>query len=294
MKRPVFLITLAALAGSLLAGCPTLPVVAAIHSTLPVSPSPHAAFRIGEPADNRMRPIKISGPLCAHPMPHEVQRCDELEQQILASTIRIEWHHWIKSDDGGGYTRVDGIGHATIKEGRYLVTHNHSGILQSDLRNSEFNRISVITANGVPLWLKGPLYPVTVVVQDEETLVLDFGDYGGQGLFALMSVPSAEFKAWDSLPLEPGTEVAQVTWDGAKARVEWVTIDEIKTNNGTPRLELDNIVAEGASGGGVFWNGSHVANTWSQKTVLNANSGAVLRQYSVAALNSPQVTAPIQ
>jgi hypothetical protein len=227
-------------------------------------------------------------------MPQELQRCDHLEQQILASTVRIEWHHWIKSDDGGGYTRVDGIGHATIKEGRYLVTHNHSEMLQSDLRNSDFNRISVITANGVPLWWKGPLDPITVAVENEETLVLDFGDYGGQGLFALMGVPSAEFKDWDSMPLQPCMVVAQVVWDGAAAHIDWVTIHDIITDSGTPRLVLDNFVTLGTSGGGVFWHSYHVANTWSQKTVLNANSGAVLRQYSVAALNSPRVTARIQ
>jgi hypothetical protein len=227
-------------------------------------------------------------------MPDEVQECDELERQILASTVRIEWHLWIKSDDGNGYTRVDRIGHATIKEGRYLVTHNHSEISQSGLGNSEFDRISVITANGMPVWLKGPLYTITIAVENEETLVLDFGDYGGQGLFALMGVSSAEFKAWDSLPLQPGMEVAQVVWDGAAAHVDWVTIHDVVTHNGTPRLVLDNFVTLGTSGGGVFWHGYHVANTWSQKTVLNADSGAVLRQYSVAALNSSQVTTQIQ
>jgi hypothetical protein len=84
-------------------------------------------------------------------------------------------------------------------------------------------------------------------------------------------------------------EVAQIDWDGATAHVEWVVIEDVVMNDGTPRLELANAVMRGASGGGVFWNGYHIANNWSQATTYDANSGAVTRQYSVAALNSTAV-----
>lgn len=67
-----------------------------------------------------------------------------------------------------------------------------------------------------------------------------------------MGLSSAEFQAWQALPLQQGAEVAQVTWDGQTSSVDWVTIAAIVTDSGTPRLELDSTVAAGTSGGGVF------------------------------------------
>jgi hypothetical protein len=182
---------------------------------------------------------------------------------------------------------------ATIKEGRYLVTHNHSGLSPSVLKSGELISGFVTTVNGELIWLGSPL-KVTVAVEDAETLVLDFGSDNGQGFFDSLGLASAEFKAGESLPLQPGMEVAQINWDGTTVQVDWVTIDKVITEHGIPRLELANVVRPGASGGGVFWNGYHVANTWSQRTEYCKNSGVVLRQYSVAALNSTQVTAQAQ
>ena len=117
-------------------------------------------------------------------------------------------------------------------------------------------------------------------------LVLDFKEYSGVGFFDSVGVPSAEFKAWDSLSLQPGMEVAQVDWDGSTAAVNWVKINSIRVVEGVPALELASFVAQGASGGGVFWNGYHIANNWSRATELAQNSEAIIRQYSVAALDS--------
>lgn len=289
MKNLLFLITLATVTGCLLAGCPALPVAAGSHSTLPGP----AQARASHPNGYLAGPIDAPNPSCADPMPDEIKECHELEEQILASTVRIEWNLWVKEKDGNGYSRVDRIAHATVKQGRYLVTHNHGQVLRSDLKNKEFNKVSLFRADGTLIWPKGPLNTITISVEDQETLVLDFGDYGGQGLFTTLGVSSAEFKAWESLSLRPGVEVAQIVWDGATAYVNWVTIDGISTENNTPRLELDSLVTLGTSGGGVFWNGYHVANTRSQVVAYDEKSGAVLRQFSVAALNSPQVAAQL-
>jgi hypothetical protein len=291
MKKLVLSICLAVVFHGMRAGIPALPVAAAIRGKLTGPPHPQALQHKGSVADNLDRPIEASGLPCAEPTPDTLGRCQELEQRILDSTVRIEWDVWVSKDNGDGYSRMDRIGHATVKEGRYLVTHNHGRILQSDLKNNEWNRISVFAANGRLIWPRAPLYTISIAAQDAETLVLDFGDYGGPGLFAIMGLSSAEFQDWGALPLQPGMEVAQVIWDGETASVAWVTIDEIVTDNGTPRLELDSTVAAGTSGGGVFWNGYHVANTWSQTSVLNVSDGTVARRYSVAALNSPQVAA---
>jgi hypothetical protein len=181
------------------------------------------------------------------------------------------------------------VGHATVKAGRYLVTHNHTHIVSlSDRKDGEIVQLSVSTADGDLIW-EGPLAAISVALEDPETLVLDFGTHKDQGFLTTLGLPSVEFKAWESLSLSPGMEVAQIDWDGATAHVEWVVIEDVVMDNGTPRLELANSVIRGASGGGVFWKGYHIANNWSQATTYDANSGAVTRQYSVVALNSTAV-----
>jgi len=57
-------------------------------------------------------------------------------------------------------------------------------------------------------------------------------------------------------------EVAQVDWDGATTRVDWTTVQEVNVEDGVPRLVLADDVMLGASGGGIFWQGIHIANNW--------------------------------
>jgi negative regulator of sigma E activity len=47
---------------------------------------------------------------------------------------------------------------------------------------------------------------------------------------------------------------------------------------------------KGASGGGVFWNGNHIAINW-QTVRLLEEDGEVLEQFSTVALNSDRVVA---
>jgi hypothetical protein len=296
MKKLIILIRLALVFCGMSAGFPATPAAAVNPSKLPGSPNPEAFHSSEVLVDDLLRSIDEPGPFCSNPMPDQVKECQELEDQILASTVRIELNLWRVDDGGDGYTRVgvDRIEHATIKDGRYLVTHNHGEVSLSDLRSNSLNSISILTAKGLPRLTNMPLSTISMAVEDAETLVLDLGVYGGQGLFDMMGLSSAEFKAWESLPLQPGMEVAQVNWGGTTAHVEWVRVDDILTDSGTPRLELDNFVTLGTSGGGVFWNGYHIANTWYQRTVFDKESGTVLSQSSVAALNSTQVATQLQ
>ena len=62
---------------------------------------------------------------------------------------------------------------------------------------------------------------------------------------------------------------------------------------GVPSLEVANYVMPGASGGGVYWNGYHVGNNWYRTYDSDPNSGAILRSYTVVALNSAEVAAPL-
>jgi hypothetical protein len=293
MKRLLLLSSLATFTLGILAICPALPVMATDDPSAG-SFDPQSVHVYEDLANHDVHLIGAPGLSCAHPIVDQVKECKELEQLILASTVRIEWNLWVKDDSDGKYSRVDRISHGTVKEGRYLVTHNHAEVLQSDARYKQFNRVSVFTSDGIPIWPKGPVDTLEVVVEDDETLVLDFGKCGDQGLFARWGISSAEFSAWDSVSLQPGTEVAQVVWNGSQAYVDWVTIDDVITERGTPRLELDSLVTSGASGGGVFWNGYHIANNWYLAMAYADDRGAIPRQYSVAALNSPQIAAQLQ
>jgi hypothetical protein len=181
-----------------------------------------------------------NGLSCATLAPNRAAACHEVEQRILAATVLIKWHVEVKDNTSDGTAQTyGGIGHATIKDGRYLVF-----------------------------------------------------DFGQSRLFDLWGMASADFKAWPSLALEPGTEVARVDWNGKTAYVEWTTIEAVIIEDGTPRLTLANNIEIGSSGGGVFWNGYHIANNWYRSTVVN-NHTCQVQPYSAAALNPDQLEASL-
>ncbi len=241
-------------------------------------------------ADNLPTSV-VNENICQNPDPAHVRTCAAAAEQILATTVRIELRRWQEAEGKRGEYIDGGIGHATVKDGRYLVTHNHFGIPLAAIEGKagEQVRISVYKANGEIILDNVPTSAFSVVIEDSETIVLDFGEYLGDGLFGMVGMPSAEFQSWDALSLTPGMEVAQINWDKETAFVEWVNIKSVFTTNGTPRIELDNGVIKGASGGGIFWNGLHIGNNWTSTTVQEANGGAVLDVFSAAALNAGSV-----
>ncbi len=221
-------------------------------------------------------------PSCANPTPDVVVTCDETARRILASTVRLEFHG-----------PAGGIGHATVVGGRYLITHNHYPVTAAALNNGgegAVTAVSILKANGDVVLLKAPLAYFKVIREEPEMLLLDFQEYSGVGFFDSLGVPSI---AWSNgtVPLfAPGSEVAQVNWDGSTAHVDWVRVSAFRPETGVSYIELDNFVEQGASGGGVFYNGVHVANNWTRQTD-RLETGAVVRQYSVAALNPTNVVA---
>jgi hypothetical protein len=127
------------------------------------------------------------------------------------------------------------------------------------------------------------------VLEDPETLVLDFGSNDeGVGFFDQFEMSSAKFISWDEVNLQPGVEVAQVAWDGKNTHIEWVSVDEVIIDARTPQLILNNQVESGSSGGGIFLNGSHIANNWISAEF--ASEGQPLNDlFSIAAMNSERV-----
>jgi hypothetical protein len=285
MKKTLFLINLIVIVLIFLAGCQVEPAALAT-STVAYSARQSSITQDNDATANLSSLNNSVEPSCADPTADIASRCEAMDQKILAATVRLELH----GPNGG-------IGHGTIKDGRYLVTHNHYAVSGAVLANSGENgvtAVSVLKANGDIILLEAPLTFFTVALDAPEILVLDFKEYGGIGFFDSVGVPSAEFKAWNSLSLQPGMEVAQIDWDGSTAFVKWVKINNVTiVAGGTPTLELANFVAHGASGGGVFWNGYHIANNWNRVTESNQDNGAVLRQYSVAVLDSSPIVAAV-
>jgi len=228
---------------------------------------------------------------CADATPTNERACARLERQILASTIRFE----ITGPDNTDHNQLSGkVGHGTVKDGRYLVVHNHFSVdltVFADERYTDEANISMYNGIGdLFAWeAKPPLFTVNVV--DPETLVLDFGtDETGEGFFESMGLQSASFTNWQAESPRAGQEVAQVAWDYHDTTVDWILIEEMTTVDDVPRLILSEPLLAGASGGGVFWNGNHIAVNWKTGRILTED-GEVLEQYSTAALNSNRVVA---
>ena len=225
-------------------------------------------------------------PSCAAPTADILQQCQAIEETILASTVRIQFREWL--NDGDTISFIErGTSHGTIKDGRYLITHNHFSVPLTEMQKIEEGsriKVSIYRINGEAILQDMLLSTFDVVFEDEQLLIFDFLSYGDQGLFDMLGVPSAQFMAWQDANLQVGSEVAQLNWDGQTSTIEWARIRSIQHEGDAPHIELDNSLQPGASGGGVFINGVHIANNWAQLTSWGEN-GEIVDEYSIAALN---------
>lgn len=218
--------------------------------------------------------------------------CSQWEQQILATTVRIQMAGSVEFDLDMGREPIahESISHATIVGGRYLITHNHFKISPTyagsgtSLHATLHNTANEMLAEAATF---------TVAYQDAETLVLEFVNEEGQGLFEAVGMPSAEVRSWEFVSLTPGVEVAQINWNGINTYVNCVTIEAIVIDEDVPRLELNSSLGPGASGGGIFWQGYHIGNNWQRTTLYESDSKEIVRQFSCAVLNPSSVVSPL-
>ena len=213
--------------------------------------------------------------------------CRQWEQKILATTLRIQMQSSVEFDLGMGREPIfhEAISHATVVNGRYLVTHNHFKFSPEYQGNGTSLYATLYTTANEMI---AEVATFTVAYADTQTLILEFSDKEEQGLFDKLGLPSAQMMAWDALPLEPGLEVAQVNWDGTTTQINCVQIKAVIMDEGLPRLDLTSSIELGSSGGGVFWQGVHIANNWQRTTHYESGNTHVLHQFSSAALNSSQ------
>ena len=233
---------------------------------------------------------------CGQPQSAYTTSCQQWEQEILATTVRIRLSGWLASaeENTATWTQLETeIGHGTVKDSRYLVTHNHYQMPFDLLAAGRVaGLVSLFTSTGEPILSKADINIVRVAYADSQILMLDFQTETGEGLFDQLGIPSAAFKTGAALPLQPGQEVAQIDWDGTITHVDWVEIQTVIADGETPKVQLNNFNEIGSSGGGVFWQGVHIANNWQHTTVTETGGTAVLHQYSSAALNSYQLVMP--
>ena len=213
----------------------------------------------------------------------DAELCAAQEAEILASVVRIVFHGNFQKGQHSDFR--GSVGHATVMNGRYLLTHNHFSIdlVALSLTNHQgVTGFSLYNAAGQTVVRNAPAGTFQVSAQENQVLVLDFG----QSYFDELGLASASFLLAENSNFAVGAEVAQLDWDGERAYVIWTTVTQMATQHSSPFLALDNFVMPGASGGGVFWHGYHVANNWADVTVTDPDSGVLQQAYSLAALNS--------
>jgi len=235
--------------------------------------------------------LESSALSCIQPASLEQQiQCDHLVEQILAVTVQIEMHTQYYLQEYG-YTIVK-TSHATIMAGRFLVTHNHFEFPLTETATDDeegYLAISLRRADGTLILDQASLDAFTIVHTDPQALVLEFLNAEGEGLFATLDYPSADFIDWRTVNLQPGMELAQIDWDGQRAHVDWVQIDAVQSEETVPQLQVNNFARFGCSGGGVFWQGRHIGNNWPRSIEENLATDEITRRYSIIALNSTMV-----
>ncbi len=249
------------------------------------------SFAVLEPDTWAGRPVGAESG-CASKDAAGTAACRMVEEKLLSATARIVLKTGIVQVEGTGYMRLEGNGHATVIAGRYLVSHNHFGdqLVSMLLKRAkpEYIVATIYDAHGNRR-LKVSSEHFHVEVVDRETLVFDFGQEGDPRPFVDLGFSSVEAVGASDLPLRAGMQVAQVDWDAQAAHIDWSTVISITTYDETPILKLANCLEPGASGGGVFWNGLHIANNWSRSGDCGPAAASGIDDFSHAALNSSAV-----
>jgi hypothetical protein len=127
-----------------------------------------------------------------------------------------------------------------------------------------------------------------------ETLLLEFTDNDGRGLFESLGVPSADFMAGEEASVAAESTMAQINWDQNQAHVQWTHVQAVFNEGSTPVVRLADCLIPGASGGGVFLNGAHIANNWSRSVGCGEANYDEALHHSTAALNSAELLATIR
>ena len=211
----------------------------------------------------------------------------DLEKNILSTTARLYLRSWIPLPGENEYEVLSSVAHATVKDGCCLVSHNHFGIPLSLGHGTE--KAGVYTDLTITDWrgqkvFAAPLTDFTVMYSSEEVLVLALAEEQNSYWLEDLGFQSAHFSLPKQIDLQSGMKVAQVDWDGRCTRIDWTVVDDIAEFGRSRILKMDDPIRLGASGGGIFYNGSHIANNW-MLTLGLGDDGNIVYEHSSAILN---------
>ncbi|NJN53520.1 MAG: RHS repeat-associated core domain-containing protein [Anaerolineae bacterium] len=216
------------------------------------------------PTSGTPAPVYTSAPQAT---PAPIGTPSLLEQQILASTILLEFtYQGADACPIGSILSCQAFSHGTIVDDQTLLSHNHF-----DEFKYSISRITLYDSSGNLIQYNGSVTQRFTEGEQSSTFEFDSSVFSGQ--------TSATFENNISSGVQVGDEVAVIDWDGANpgsTKVVWANVMSISTYDGVPSLQVDVNVNKGASGGGIFFNGSHIAN--------NTNTG-LYGSYSWAAIN---------
>ena len=177
--------------------------------------------------------------------------------------------------------------------GRYLITHNHHTIplslSETGFDPDIYTRLLVFNVAGDLVNIL-PLTDFQIALREPQTLLLAYVGEDTDSPFGTVGLKVEQVQVGTAVLLEPDAEVAQINWDGQTTQVEWTQVTAVYPQHEPPCVELASQPQLGSSGGGIFWQGQHIGNTWLKGIRTGAANGGTC-QYSKAALNSPELLA---
>ncbi|MCB8977408.1 MAG: hypothetical protein H6657_08320 [Ardenticatenaceae bacterium] len=227
------------------------------------------------------------------PTPTVTDSRQSAEQLILDATVRVAVETWLVNDGERGYTILKSEGHGTVVNGRYLITHNHHTIplslSETGFDPDIYTRLLVFNVAGDLVNIL-PLTDFQIALREPQTLLLAYVGEDTDSPFGTVGLKVEQVQVGTAVLLEPDAEVAQINWDGQTTQVEWTQVTAVYPQHEPPCVELASQPQLGSSGGGIFWQGQHIGNTWLKGIRTGAANGGTC-QYSKAALNSPELLA---
>ncbi|MCL4872360.1 MAG: RHS repeat-associated core domain-containing protein, partial [Anaerolineae bacterium] len=214
-----------------------------------------------------------SDPLCLPPSsPTPPATPNPIEQQILDATVMILIEYQGDTQCPIGSSRTCTIPyHATVMNDHTLLSHNHFRAFDLNL---PIHRIHLYDAYGNSIPVNGQILQRYA----DETSTLTFN----QGTFSNQT--AAIFGDVVSSGVQVGDKVVVITWDGTNVGstyAVWANITTIADENGIPSFAIDIKLPGGASGGGIYFNGVHIANNWKTHLDLTGSWGAINPLWSI-------------
>lgn len=227
------------------------------------------------------------------PPPSATNGHPPVEQLMREATVRLAVETWLVHEGERGYTILKSEGHGTVVNGRFLITHNHHTIplslSETGLDPDIYTRLFIFNTDG-ELINTLPFTDFQIGLREPQMLLLVYVGEKSETPFGTVGLGVEQVLAGTAVLLEPGVEIAQIDWDGSSTHVDWTVVTAVYPQHIPPCLELDHQPQFGASGGGIFWLGQHIGNTWLKGSRSSAANGTIC-QYSKAALNSPELLA---